>query len=62
MWQDAKLDGTPAHAWGRIALVTDHTVVGEVIHGIAFLFPCDLKFFRVAALDDAVAWVAGTTA
>lgn len=58
MWQDALLEGKPERAWGRIALVTDHTVIGEVIHGIAFLFPCDLKFFAVAALDEAIAWAA----
>ncbi|WP_127473113.1 STAS/SEC14 domain-containing protein [Microbacterium sulfonylureivorans] len=56
LWQDAKLEGKPAHAWGRIALVTDHTVIGEIIHGIAFLFPCELRIFAVSALDDAIAW------
>ena len=58
LWQDAKLEGKPAHVWGRIALVTDHGVIAEVIHGIAFLFPCELRIFAVAALDDAVAWAA----
>ncbi|MFB8388355.1 STAS/SEC14 domain-containing protein [Microbacterium sp. NPDC055910] len=56
LWQNAELESRPARAWGRIALVTDHTIVGEVIHAIAFLFPCELRFFRVAALDDAVGW------
>lgn len=56
LWQDAKLEGKPAHVWGRIALVTDHSVIGEIIHGISFLFPCELRIFAVSALDDAVAW------
>jgi hypothetical protein len=56
MWQDALLEGKPADSWGRIALVTDHAVIGEIIHGIAFLFPCELKFFPVAQLSEAVAW------
>jgi hypothetical protein len=58
LWQDAKLEGKPSRVWGRIALVTDHTVIGEVIHGIAFLFPCELRIFAVSALDDAIAWAA----
>ncbi|SFS15043.1 SpoIIAA-like [Microbacterium sp. cf046] len=56
MWQDALLEGRPERSWGRIALVTDHAIIGEVIHGIAFLFPCDLKIFPVAAEPDAVQW------
>ena len=56
LWQDARLEGKPAHVWGRIALVTDHAVIGEIIHGIAFLFPCELRIFAVSALDDAIAW------
>jgi hypothetical protein len=56
MWQDALLEGKPERSWGRIALVTDHALIGEIIHGIAFLFPCDLKIFAVAAEADAVQW------
>ena len=58
VWQDALLEGKPGGVWGRIALVTDHQLIGEIIHGIAFLFPCELKIFAVASLDDAVAWAA----
>jgi hypothetical protein len=56
MWQDALLEGKPERSWGRIALVTDHAIIGEIIHGIAFLFPCDLKIFAVDAQADAVQW------
>ena len=56
LWQDARLEGKPAHVWGRIALVTDHSVIGEIIHGISFVFPCELRIFAVSALDDAIAW------
>jgi len=58
MWQDALLEGKPARSWGRIALVTDHAVIGEVIHGISFLVPGDLRFFPVAQQPEAVAWAA----
>lgn len=56
MWQDALLEGKPERTWGRIALVTDHSIVGEIIHGIAFLLPGDLRIFAVAAQADAVQW------
>jgi hypothetical protein len=56
MWQDALLEGKPERSWGRIALVTDHALIGEIIHGIAFLFPCDLRIFAVDALADAAQW------
>ncbi|WP_137843023.1 STAS/SEC14 domain-containing protein [Microbacterium sp. 2FI] len=58
LWQDAQLEGKPPRVWGRIALVTDHTVIGEIVHGIAFLFPCEVRIFAVSALDDAIAWAA----
>lgn len=58
MWQDALLEGKPGDVWGRIALVTDHTLIGEIVHGIGFLFPGELRIFPVASLGDAVAWAA----
>jgi hypothetical protein len=58
MWQDALLEGQPREVWGRVALVTDHRVIGEVIHGLAFLFPGEVKLFPVASLDEAVDWAA----
>jgi hypothetical protein len=58
MWQDARLEGKPAHVWGRIALVTDHALIGEIVHGVAFLFPGEVRLFPVASLDDAIAWAA----
>jgi hypothetical protein len=58
LWKDAELEGKPAHIWGRIALVTGHAVIAEIIHGISFLFPCELRIFDEDAVDDAVAWAA----
>lgn len=58
LWQDAALESRPERSWGRIALVTDHQIIGEVIHGISFLFPCELRFFPTEKLADATAWAA----
>ena len=58
MWQDALLESKPGRSWGRIALVTDHAVTGEVIHGIAFLFPGEVRIFAVAGQAEAVRWAA----
>ncbi|WES64221.1 STAS/SEC14 domain-containing protein [Microbacter sp. GSS18] len=59
MWQDAMLDHEPRQAWGRIALVTDHSLIAEIVHGLAFLFPGEVKFFPTSGERDAVAWAAG---
>lgn len=62
MWQDMLLEGTPAEVWGRVALVTDHGLIAEIVHGLAFLVPAKVKIFPVDGLDDAVAWAAGAEA
>ena len=56
LWQDARLESKPATSWGRIALITDHTAVAEIIHAIAFLLPCELQIFRTSAKDKAMTW------
>ena len=58
MWQDARLEGKPHDVWGRIALVTDRALIAEIIHGVGFLFPGELKTYPIASLEDAVAWAA----
>jgi hypothetical protein len=59
MWQDTQLIGVPRNIWGRLALVTDHTGLGEAVHLFAFLFPGELRVFSTAREADAIEWVAG---
>lgn len=59
MWQDAELEGEPREAWGRIALVTDHALIAEIVHGLAFLLPGEVRFFPTGQENDAIAWAAG---
>ncbi|MFF0818281.1 STAS/SEC14 domain-containing protein [Rhodococcus sp. NPDC003318] len=59
MWQDSRLIGVPRDVWGRLALVTDHTGLGEAVHLLAFLFPGELRVFAAAGEADAIAWVSG---
>lgn len=56
VWQDAMLGRKPHHRWGRIALVTDHSVIAEIVHGLAFLVPGELRVFASDALDEALSW------
>ncbi|GAA3642357.1 hypothetical protein GCM10022200_27670 [Microbacterium awajiense] len=58
-WQDMLLEGKPHHVWGRAALVTDDHAMASIVHGLAFLFPGQLKVFPLAQEQDAVAWAAG---
>ena len=46
--QDALLEGKPEGSWGRVALVTDHRIIGEIVQGLAFLLPADFRLFKVA--------------
>ena len=59
MWQDTMLSGKPHRVWGRCALVTGHSVIAEIIHSLAFLFPGDLRFFPLDQEHAALAWAAG---
>lgn len=36
--------------------MTDHSLIAEIVHGIAFLLPGDVKIFPAAAEADAVQW------
>ncbi|MGW0041063.1 STAS/SEC14 domain-containing protein [Rhodococcus sp. NPDC003348] len=59
MWQDSRLVGVPRDIWGRLALVTDHTGLGEAVHLLAFLFPGELRVFSTDREADAIGWVSG---
>ncbi|GAA4473467.1 hypothetical protein GCM10023094_07150 [Rhodococcus olei] len=59
MWQDARMIGVPRDIWGRLALVTDHTGLGEAVHLLAFLFPGELRVFAADREADAIEWVSG---
>ncbi|MEN8601329.1 STAS/SEC14 domain-containing protein [Microbacterium rhizosphaerae] len=59
MWQDMMLEGMPHETWGRVALVTDHSGLAEMIHLLAFLFPGELRIFALAKQSDAVEWASG---
>ncbi len=59
MWQDARMVGVPRDTWGRLALVTDHTGLGEAVHLLAFLIPGEFRVFPATGEADAIEWVAG---
>lgn len=59
LWQDVLLEGKPERSWGRVALVTDHRIIGEVVQGFAFLLPADFRLFKLVDLDTAVEWASG---
>ncbi|MEJ1154881.1 STAS/SEC14 domain-containing protein [Microbacterium marmarense] len=59
MWQDAALGGKPHSRWGRIALVTNHSLIAEIVHGVAFMVPAEVKVFPLEALDSATHWAGG---
>jgi hypothetical protein len=59
LWQDMLFEGKPESSWGRIALVTDHRILGELVRGLGSLAVDDLRRFPLADLPTAIRWAAG---
>ncbi|MFH8248848.1 STAS/SEC14 domain-containing protein [Microbacterium sp. B2969] len=59
LWQDVLLEGKPEGSWGRVALVTNRKVLGEMVHGLGFLMPAEFRLFALADLQTAIDWAAG---
>ncbi|MFD3461061.1 STAS/SEC14 domain-containing protein [Nocardia fluminea] len=57
MAKDLELVKVPRDAWGRIAVVTDHRMLGEAVHLFGFLIPAQVRVFPLADESDAFAWV-----
>ncbi|WP_062517330.1 STAS/SEC14 domain-containing protein [Demequina gelatinilytica] len=62
MWEDVRLERIPHDAWGRLALVTDHGVLAEVVHLLAFLFPGEVRIFPASSEEEAIGWASGMAA
>ncbi len=57
MWRDAKLGLTHMRDISRVAVVTDSTTLGGMIHGLSWLLPMPVEVFATATLAEATAWV-----
>ena len=58
VWQDFRTGIRDWTAWERIALVTDHAWMRDGLQMFAWAVPGEVKAFRMAEKDDAVAWAA----
>ena len=58
-WEDTKLGLGHLRNWRRLAIVTDAEWLHHAIHGLGWLMPREIKVFRHAQADDALAWVSG---
>ena len=58
VWQDFRTGIRDWSAWERIALVTDHAWMRDGLQMFAWAVPGEVKAFRMAEKDDAVAWAA----
>ena len=56
-WQDTKLGFGERKAWERIALVTDHERVLDVVGLFAWMIAGEVQTFRMSELDEAKAWL-----
>jgi hypothetical protein len=59
MKADAGFRARHASSFERVAVVSDEDWMRPALGALSFLMPGKAKGFRVAALDDAKAWLAG---
>lgn len=57
MWEDAQLGFRHFSGWDRVALVTDVHWLRVTATAMGFAVPAELKLFRNAQFDEAVAWI-----
>lgn len=57
IWQDATVGFGERKAWERIALVTDHERLLEVVGLFARIVPGEVRTFHMDGYDEAVSWL-----
>lgn len=62
LWQDMLLEGKPEASWGRVALVTNHRILGELVRGLGSLSSAEIRRFPLADRAAAIEWAAGKDA
>ncbi|SEI97954.1 STAS/SEC14 domain-containing protein [Demequina mangrovi] len=60
LWEDLRLEAQPHDSWGRLALVTDHALIAEVIHLLSFVLPGHVRIFPTDAEREAVDWASAS--
>ena len=60
VWQDLKVGVEHLRAWKRIALVTDIDWMTQMTTLFGWMTPGEVRTFRLAQRDEAIAWVAGS--
>jgi hypothetical protein len=56
--EDAKLGLENWSSWERVAVVTDRDWLHDALRMLGWMFPGEVRAFRLAEREDAVAWVA----
>jgi len=57
-FEDAKLGIGKWSSWERVAVVTDRDWLHDALRMLGWMFPGDVRAFRLAEREDAVAWLA----
>ncbi len=57
MWEDAKLDLSHWHGWGRIAIIADNPLIRFGARTAALILRRPVRVFANAEADAACAWV-----
>ena len=58
VWQDLNVGFEHLRAWKRVALVTDIDWMGYMTTMFGWMTPGEVRHFRLAQRDEAIAWAA----
>ena len=60
MWEDTKLGFHDLSSWERIAVVTDHSLLGDAVRVFGWLLPGEVRTYPTDELEAARAWMTET--
>jgi hypothetical protein len=59
LWDDAAFGVKHWRDFSRVAVVADQTWLRAAVTAFKPFFPCEVRLFNLACLDEAAAWIAG---
>ena len=57
MWEDAKVGMDHLTQFEKLAVISDHTWIVNMVKVFAFMIPCPVKVFSEAEAADARTWI-----
>ncbi|MEA4862967.1 MAG: STAS/SEC14 domain-containing protein [Victivallaceae bacterium] len=59
MWDDTREGMLHIHAWGRVAMVCEGTLLKNLVKALGFVMPLSVRTYAPSDIEAAREWVAG---